>query len=878
MTLRVGASFGPYHILPLEGRGGMAEVYRAHDTRLNRDVVLKVLRDHRALDASSVARLAREARLLAVLNHPNIAAIYGIEQHGGTQALVLELVEGLTLADRIAQGALPLHQSLGIARQVAAALDAAHVHGIVHRDVKPSNIKIRADGTVKVLDFGLATAVDSRTSAADHDASTLTAPLDNIAGTTGYMSPEQAQGLPVDRRTDIWAFGCVLFEMLTGHRPFEGANAAQTIAAILSQEPKWDRLPAAASASCRMVLRRCLQKDPGERMRDIGDVRLALDGAFDPGRGVKHDPALPALASLRAYTLPWLALVVAVVVTIAGLGTTRQAPVVTPLTFELHAPRGSGFFRFTMEPHPALSANGRRLAFIAEWQGRRALWVQTVGALDAAPVPGTEGATAPFWSPDGQFVGYFADERLKKVSLTGDRPVETLSDVTTRWGGTWAATGTIVFSGLDGLYRVAAEGGEAVRMTRLDESRGEFSHRWPVVVPDGSSRFAYLIRSTQEDARGIYLGSLDDPSSKRRLVGADSNGGFIVGPGRQVHLLFVRDSALLAQPFDPVDGRLTGHAVLIARPVAPGETGRRAPFSAASDTLVYRPSAPFTNRMVWMDRRGGRESYVGGASTEHRYPALSPDGTSLTFSEVDAETGRLDIWVVDLRRNTRERLTRDPVGALFPVWMPDGRSIVYASAKGGPFDLYRQSTSATADARALHRATMPGIKYPTDVTRDGGHLVFQSDTRMFRLSLAGDGQVSPLPRGIQGRVSPNGRWLAYTSTEAAVRQVYVTTFPEASERWRVSTSSGEDPQWRGDSGELFYIDGGDTLTAVPVLPGRDFRIGTARPLFRAAFAPRAMAVGTTYAASADGQRFLVLESTDDKEILLRVTTNWSPGQ
>ena len=430
----------------------------------------------------------------------------------------------------------------------------------MHRDVKPSNIKLRSDGTVKVLDFGLATAVDPHASDPDRELSTATAPLDALAGTAAYMSPEQAQGHRVDKRTDIWAFGCVLFEMLTGGRPFAGANAAQTIAAIVSQPPQWDRLPPEVPASCRAVLERCLRKDPADRIRDIGDVRLALDGAFEP-QPARRAPLMSRTRSARARQLaPWLAAATVAGVTMVALGRTPMVPP-APLSFELHAPEGSAFDQLTMEPYPALSPDGRRIAFVARWESRRALWVQTIGTLEAVPLRGTEGVTASFWSPDGQSIGFVGgDGYLKKVSLTGDRPVQVLSDVPAYWGGAWTSEGTIVFSGRDGLYRIGNEGGAAVQLTHLDASRGEFSHRWPAAIPGRPSQVAFLVRSTQEEARGIHLLSLDAPSGRRRIVPDDSNSSFSMGADGQVRMFFVHDSTLIAQPFDPCGRTSHGRA------------------------------------------------------------------------------------------------------------------------------------------------------------------------------------------------------------------------------------------------------------------------------------------------------------------------------
>jgi hypothetical protein len=467
---------------------------------------------------------------------------------------------------------------------------------------------------------------------------------------------------------------------------------------------------------------------------------------------------------------------------------------------------------------------------------------------------------------------------VKRVSLSGDRLVHTIATGPARGGATWLTGDVVLFGGPDGIYRVPAAGGDPVRVTRLDESRGEYSHRWPSAIPGSRSHFAYLVRSSEEHARGVHLASLEEPALKERLVPDDANALVGVDGEGVLRLFFVHEAALLAQTLDVGGTRLTGEPVVVARPVVPGETGRLAPFAVANNTVVHRSGAPSLNRVALTNRRGARLDTLSDASVEHRYPSLSPDGTALAVAVLDAGTGRLDLWMIDLRRHTRERLTNDPIGALFPVWMPDGRTIVYASGESGVFDLYSRSARATSGGTVLFHAPTPIIKFPTDVTNDGRYVVFQSaNQQMFRVSLDGQRTVSALPSGLQGRVSPDGRWLAYTFAENAARQVYVTTFPDATERWRVSTGSGEDPQWRGDGKELFYIEGGHTLTAVPAFPGRDFHFGGARPLFRASFPARGMAFGPSYAASADGQQFVVLEADREREYLLRVTTNWKPA-
>jgi Tol biopolymer transport system component len=876
MSLNLGMRIGPYEVLPLEGSGGMAEVYRAHDTILNREVALKVLPARLAFDKHSLGRLKREAQVLASLNHPNIASIYGYEQSAGVHALVLEMVDGPTLADRLAQGALRPDEALSIARQIVAALEAAHEHGIIHRDLKPANIKLRPDGTVKVLDFGLAKILDPPLAGSDVHAPTVTFAMDAVMGTAAYMSPEQAGGQSVDRRADIWAFGCVLYEMLTGKRPFAGENTAQTIAAVIGAEPDWSRLPAGVSPTLQVFLRRCLRKDPKQRLRDIGDLRLALDGAFEHAADASGGTPRVTRRAKARHLLAWcVGIVVTGAVTGLALWTNIPDRDERAISFFIRPPEGSAFERVTMQPYPALSPDGRYLAFTASFESRPVLWVQAIGDLEARRLPDTEDAAFPFWSPDGQFIAFVARGRIIKIAVSGDRPAQELCNCDAVFGGTWTASGTIVFGARSGLSRVAAEGGEAVHVTRIDESRGEHAHRFPTLLPGSDTRLVYLIRSTREQYRGLYLTSLDAPDLKQRLVPDDSNGAFGAGPDGRHYLFYVRNFTLLAQPFDRARGTLSGEPIVIAQPVVPGEAGRLAPFAVRGRTIVYRRGSAAQNRLVWMDRHGIPGETVGTTRTEYRYPSLSPDGTKLAVAQVDVRLGKPDTWVLDLRRHVSERVTTDPVGAFFPLWVPDGRRIVFASARSGFWDLYAQSADGSGDAELLYHDPEQ-VGYPTDITDDGRFLLFYNQTALWSLPIRGDRRPSRLLKGIQGRVSPDGRWLAYTSRESAERQVYVTTFPVPGERWRISPVNGEDPQWRRDGQELYFVAGKRTLTAVQVKPTTTFEPGTPRPLFNASFDPRGLQLSSAYAPAADGQRFLVNENVEAEDLVLWVTMNWTP--
>lgn len=917
--LAVGQRVGPYEIVAFLAEGGMGAVYRARDTQLHRDVAVKVLRTAHADDPSHLARFGREARVLATLNHPHIAQVYGFEVIPpagdgqdpaiATRAIVMEYVEGETLADRLARGALPLHEALPLARQIADALEAAHEHRVIHRDLKPANLKIRGDGTVKVLDFGLAKSVDVRgADAADlvgRLASEVTAP-GMILGTIAYMAPEQARGKPADRRVDLWAFGCLLYEMLTGRHPFAGNTPQDMLVKIFEHEPDWSALPEKTPSGMRSLLRRCLEKDPKQRLDSAAVARLELDEAsrslvtdasgqapsiaahqaearVDSKRARALRGAVPVGVGLFAGALFVWALGRGPVSSPSADSSDGPRDPAQPITFIIRPPSDVPSNLASMLPYPALSPDGQRLAFVAGIRPQ-SLRIQRIGDLDATAVAAIEGdvAPTPFWSPDGRAVAFVSGTQLKRLTLGGDRVDHVVASDATGFGGAWTRRGQIIFGRLDGLHRVAADGGEPARVTHVDESRGERSHRFPTMLPDSSSLFVYAIVSDKDDTRGLYLGSLDDAAVKRRLLPDDSNVAFGSGPDGQVRLFFVRAVTLLAQRFDVSSQRLIGEPVVVAHSIRQGESGRLAPFTVAGRTLAYRPNASLDTRLVWIDRQGERRATIATADPV-RYPSISPDGERLAISQLSAgENATWDIWVFDLQRGTSERLTHDPVGVGQSTWL-DNRRIIYASAGERDsnlkrdWNLYLQPATGSLSAERLDGVPTDAPIFPSSVAPNGQFFLLSGINGIWQLPLADVRQAERLlPRGAHGRVSPDGRWLAYTSVEGTERQVYITTYPNPTERWRVSTTSGEDPQWRRDGRELYYIEASDTLRAVSVDTGSRFKMGNSRPLFRAAFAQSSRQSGPAYAPSRDGQRFLVVESPDRQdEQGLHVTVNWT---
>jgi hypothetical protein len=864
---RVGERIAHYEIVAHLGAGGMGEVYRARDSKLGRDVAIKVLPDVHLTDADRSARFEREARVLASISHPHIGAIYGVEHAPGLRALVLELVDGQTLTARLTEGPLPTQEALLVGRQIAEALEAAHEKGIVHRDLKPANIMFSAAGTVKVLDFGLAKLIDADSSAPGLTQSpTLTAAgtiNGIILGTAAYLSPEQARGRTLDKRTDVWAFGCVLYEMLSGRAAFARETISDTISAILTQEPDWSALPADLPPAVTRLLHRCLAKDARHRLHDIADARLDLDEilASPATVGRAATPALEGRSLPRRGSwierLPWmlLALTTLALVVVSAVAIrfyARPGQPVEPVRFTLTPPGPVSFM--PMANFFAISPDGRQVAFVASYLQVASVWVRPIDSLDARPLKGTEGARNVFWSPDSRFIGFFAAGGfVKTVALTGGPPYTLAAGMPSGTGGTWNRDGVILFSSLGSpLQRLPAAGNEApVPVTTLPAAPQPPTHSFPHFLPDGK-RFLYLVRNVQPERNGIYLRDLQS-GDERLLVNVSSSMAF-VPPG---YLLYVRDRALIGQAFDPVKGAISGEPFVITDSVDYFPESGMAAFSA-SDTgaLAYRSSSDVEkSRLLWFDRTGKQTGEVMEAAS-YRNPRLSPDGKRLAVEQVDG-TGNRDIYIVDLARRVSSRFTFDPMSDASPVWSNDGSKIAWQRATG----THAKLSNGTGQEERIH--TDPWI--PDDWEPDGRGLLLHSNAPRLvsRLPLDGaDRTARPVIEGREGitthaRVSPDGRWVAFANGDSGPFEIYLQNYPTMSGRWLVSTKGGIQPKWRGDGKELFYLALDSRLMSVPITLGPLPEIGKPQPLFQTSIESVTGFAWHQYDVSLDGQRFLV---------------------
>ena len=900
MALTSGTRLGAYEIAALIGAGGMGEVYRARDARLNRDVALKVLPELFAADPDRLARFKREAQVLASLNHPNIGAIHGFEESGGVHALVLELVEGPTLADRIAQGPMPLDEALPIARQIAEALEAAHEHGVIHRDLKPANIKVRPDGTVKVLDFGLAKAFGPAEAghyvqhggagaAALSMSPTMTSPAATrvgvILGTAAYMSPEQARGKAVDKRSDIWSFGCVLYEMFTGRRPFDGEEVTDVLARIIEREPDYTAIPPAIPPSIRRLLRRCLEKDRRQRLPDIGVARLDIDEALAAPAGVEGPATVPAPRAARERLVWIAALVATAVATGAAVWYARPAPVQTNVRFEIPVRP----MRWANEI--AISPDGRLVAYAAAAEsGRQAVWIRALDSLQAEVLPGAETAGTeavfPAWSPDGRSVVFAADGNLKRVDIGGGAPQTLVTAVGGQFGGaTWNRDGVIVFaSNNHELRRVAASGGEVTPVSERDDALGEIFHDAPMFLSD-QRRFLYLAWSNAPENRAIYVGSLDSPS-RTRVMTAESNAVYTQG-----HLLFLRGGSLVARPFDEERLQFAGEPVPIADRIATagGELGAFA--ASATGVLIYRAAASeaANRQLVWMDREG-RSSPASAVPVQATALKLSPDDRQVVLTEgVPA-----DLWVYDLVRNVRTRLTTNPSVDHNPIWSPDGLRLLFDSHRdlegapsAGDATIFEKPTNGATPERLFLDPEPSAQQSPRDWSRDGRTVVFakfgaNTVWNLWVLPLDGDRKPFPYRSGPfnepEAALSPNG-WLAFTSNESGRSEVVVQPFPDPSGgKWQVSTEGGVHPRWRRDGRELYYLDPKGRIIAVSVTADSTFAIREAVPLVQTPLPLPTAAGGSLfpYDVTSDGKRFLLaVPMAGTTPAPINVVLNWT---
>jgi eukaryotic-like serine/threonine-protein kinase len=877
MPLSEGTQLGPYEILSLIGAGGMGEVHRARDTRLGRDVAIKVLPDIFAQDAERLTRLQREAQVLASLNHPHIAAIHDFQEHQSTRFLVLELVEGESLDDRIARGALPAAEAVNIARQIAEALEAAHEKGVVHRDLKPANIKVTPDGNVKVLDFGLAKMFEpDGASSAISNSPTLSALATGrgvILGTAAYMSPEQARGKPTDKRTDIWAFGCVLYEMLAGRQCFSGETVSDSIAAILGRDPDWQAV-SNAPAGIQSLLRRCLQKDAQRRLRDIGEARIALEEFVTASASPSVAPAARTdkTKSNRLLSALLAAAVVAIgVLSVPAIRHLREGPVDAPeMRVDIVTPATTDPISF------ALSPDGRLLVFVASGVGPPQLWLRPLDSATAQPLPGTEGAVYPFWSPDNRSIGFFAGGKLKRTDIGGGLP-QSLTAVLNGRGGTWNKDGTIVFSSNSALARISSAGGEAAPVIHLDS--GQTSHRFPQFLPDGR-HFLFFVQGVA-DRQGVYLGSLDESASKR-LTAADTAGAY-AAPG---FLLFVRQGSLIAWKFDAVKGELVGDPLTVADPVGFDGGAYQGAFSvSAAGSIAYRAGGAGRRQLAWFDRAGKLLSTVGEPG-DLIYVELSPDEKRIAVERTVQNNE--DIYLIDAARGVPTRFTFDPSADRAPGWSPDGSRIVFTSNRKGSFDLYQKPANGAGNEELLLES--PGTKTPVDWSPDGRSLLYydtdpKTVSDLWVLPMAGEGKPRPFVKTPfderYGQFSPDGQWVAYHSNENGRFEIFVQPFPGPGGKWQVSANGGIAPRWRRDGKEIFFISPDAKLMAAPVrVSGSAFESEAPVALFQTRIygGGSLTAQKQQYAVSRDG-RFLMNMSTEEAAASpITLILNWHPGR
>jgi len=889
-----------YRIQSKIGAGGMGEVYRAMDTKLVRDVALKVLPEAFASDPTRMARFEREAKVLASLNHSNIAAIYGLEESNGMRALVMELVEGPTLAERIKQGALPLDEALAIAKQIAEGLEYAHERGIIHRDLKPSNVKVTVDAHVKILDFGLAKALEGETNEEElQNSPTLSAAATRagvLLGTAAYMSPEQARGKRVDRRADVWAFGCVLYEMLAGRDAFGGETTSDILACVIRAEPEWNLLPASVPPRIRELLRRCLQKDSKQRLQAIGDARIAVEEAIR-GSSAADAPAAKSLThAFSGAGMLWVFAALGLVLgaAIAGfiawdLRPTPTRTVVSRFSFVFTPPEdqpsASSGYLLADYPVVAISPDGTELAYVGRSGETTQIFLRQLDRLDPQPLAGTLNATSPFFSPDGQWVGFFADGKLKKVSIRGGEAT-TLCDAQINRSGSWGPNNEIVFATIfSGLMRVSANGSPPEVLNSPDSKKGEVSYRWPEILPGGKA-VLFVIAGGKDigffSESKIAVERLD--THERKILPLHGTYPRYSTTG---HLLFVNEGRLFAAPFDLKRLEVTGPPVPVLDGVKTVATSGAANFMV-SDTgsLVYVPENSWRREglLAWVDRRNQVHDLAAPA---RRYgsPQLSPDGQRVAVSVFSG--GKRDVWVYEIFHGTLTRLTFDESSAT-PVWSPDGKRIVFSTRRGSGAGVGEAIVSKAADGSSAEETVVSGesvIQVPTSLSPDGNFLAFWNvaaeGRRIWMLPLRGDRKPQAFLETKfsqqQARFSRDGNWVAYTSDESGRWEVYVQPFPGPGGKWQISKDGGGWPVWSHDGRELFFISS-NKLMSVEV---------TTRPGFSASV-PRIVAdslpslvptfaSSSSYDVSPDGQRFLFVKAIAEKgpPEEVRVVLNWT---
>jgi serine/threonine protein kinase len=871
----MGQVFGAYEVKALLGSGGMGEVYRARDSNLKRDVAIKVLPIEFSCDAGRVARFEREAEVLASLNHPHIAAIYDFATFGDSRLLVMELVEGQTLSDRIASGAIPLGEAIELARQVAAALEAAHDKGIIHRDLKPANIKITPAGHAKVLDFGLAKVLADERTLANAPTKMAVSMAGDFLGTVGYMSPEQAKGREADRASDVWAFGCVFYEMLTGRPVFAGATAGEVLEHVFTAEPDWDRLPAGTPAGIRRLLQRCLQKDQRRRLHDVHDVGLQIEDVIAAPTEDRREPLVTRRRWPRTAMVSVTIAILALAVVTLGVRSFRTVSAEPERRFEISMPpasTGSGD-EGGLAP---ISPDGLKVVFAATVGGRSQLWLRSLDSVASRPLAGTERAIMPFWSPDSLSVGFFADSEMKRVDLDGGS-LQTLAHAEAPGGASWSRTGTIIFSTNPGrpIQQMNAKGGESTAVTRL-ETPQQAQHAFPQFLPD-QRHFLYFVTGNR-GASQVYVGQVDRLAD-RRLLDADAPATY----ASTGHLLFPRQGTILAQAFDADRLALDGPAFSVADHLGPWV----ALSASAGGAIAYHtpPAGGGQQQLVWVDRSGRETSKVVYSNGGGLGASMSRDGHAIAmFKYID---GNMDIWSFDIVRRLWIRITSDSGDDIFPVWSPDGRSIVFGSNRNGTGvqNLYRKLLGTALDSEKLLLES-PEIKFATDWSADGRFVLYDRIDRktgaaeIWALPLDGDRKPREVVRTAfkehAGQFSPDGKWIAFQSDRDGRVQIYVQPFP-AGESVLVSTDGGTQARWNPNGTELFYVAPDGQLMTVPIRVasnGATVVPGAARGLFATSLRADKR---QNYMVSADGNAFVVnapVEPTAASPVT--VILNWRP--
>jgi serine/threonine protein kinase/dipeptidyl aminopeptidase/acylaminoacyl peptidase len=853
LTLEPGVRLGSYQVVSSLGAGGMGEVYRATDTKLGRDVALKILPATFTNDPERLARFRREAQVLAALNHPHIGAIYGLDEAHGQQFLVLELIDGDTLADRIAKGPLSVDEALAIAKQIAEALEAAHEKGIVHRDLKPANIGLTQGGTVKVLDFGLAKAMDpiSATSLDLSNSPTITSPammtsVGVILGTAAYMSPEQAKGRPADKRSDVWAFGCVLYEMLAGRRAFEGDDPTEVIAAIVRADPDWRAMPAGAPPGLGRLLGRCLRKERGERLDSFAAVRLDLEEARSP-IALIGAPDHTRISLRTAAVAAAIALVVGSIAAAAILAgranSTDPVFVAVPLPPDGVRPSGRG-------ATPALSPDGKKLAFVVAERGVSRVWVRRLDSRVAQPLNGTENAQSPFWSPDSRTVAFMTDGAIGQIDASGGAVKRWKIPITASTGtnGTWGADGTILTIASGRIWRLSATTGEASAVVISDVSGMALTG--PQFLPDGH----HFLFATQRPP-AARAGSLDAQTST--VVLNDIASRAIYGSG---HLLYVRQGTLMAQPFDTAKLTVSGVPTPIVDRIATREGLALLASASSTGTIGYvLDDGSATSQIAWLDRSGKVIKLLGRPNVRNIW--LAPDDSQAVFDVRDA-SNTSTVWRLDLAHETASRLTFDSRMNSDPVFSRDSRDVFFD--KSPDWGLYRKRADGSGGEELI--LSTPSEARPRDISPDGRLLIYDlyqretGDGDIWAFPLSGGGKPFQVVGGsglqTNGRISPNGRWLAYRSDELGHAEIFVTSFPAAKDKWQVSSAGGDEPRWRSDGRELLFLGPNGKIMSVPVNDGAQFSWGNPAALFDI---PMGFTGGITarYAVSRDGQRLLM---------------------